>query len=244
VNKICLACKEFKEHYGKGLCKNCYGKKWRKDNPEYNKYYGKKWYKENPIYYKKWQKNNPEKVKNARKKYYLGNTYKEWAAENKEKIRKKNKKYYSENKEKAKEWAAENKEKIRKKNKKYYSENKEKAKIFRKKWQGNNPEKVREENFRRRTNGKIEKGVIAKIINENILKYGIITCEKCKKQCLSSYDYHVDHIVPISKGGTNDCGNLQVLCAYCNLNKHTEIADYRQISKNSQIFLTISGGEN
>ena len=218
MNKICLACKEFKEHYGKGLCKNCYGKKWRKDNPEYNKYYGKKWYKENPIYYKKWQKNNPEKVKNARKKYYLGNTYKEWAAENKEKIRKKNKKYYS--------------------------ENKEKAKIFRKKWQGNNPEKVREENFRRRTNGKIEKGVIAKIINENILKYGIITCEKCKKQCLSSYDYHVDHIVPISKGGTNDCGNLQVLCAYCNLSKHTEIADYRQNNKNNQMFLTISGGEN
>ena len=218
MNKICLACKEFKEHYGKGLCKNCYGKKWRKDNPEYNKYYGKKWYKENPIYYKKWQKNNPEKVKNARKKYYLGNTYKEWAAENKEKIRKKNKKYYS--------------------------ENKEKAKIFRKKWQRNNPEKVREENFRRRTNGKIEKGVIAKIINENILKYGIITCEKCKKQCLSSYDYHVDHIVPISKGGTNDCGNLQVLCAYCNLSKHTEIADYRQSNKNNQMFLTISGGEN
>jgi len=39
------------------------------------------------------------------------------------------------------------------------------------------------------------------------------------KQCGSWENLHVDHIKPLSKGGTNDEKNLQALCAKCNLSK-------------------------
>ena len=40
----------------------------------------------------------------------------------------------------------------------------------------------------------------------------------CKK-CGNAENLTVDHIVPISKGGTNDKDNLQALCGSCNSKK-------------------------
>lgn len=37
--------------------------------------------------------------------------------------------------------------------------------------------------------------------------------------CGFTQDLHVDHIVPLSRGGTNDLENLQMLCSRCNLSK-------------------------
>ncbi|MEO1503139.1 MAG: HNH endonuclease [Pseudomonadota bacterium] len=41
-------------------------------------------------------------------------------------------------------------------------------------------------------------------------------CAYCEKQC---YSPHVDHIVPVSRGGTHDLSNLTVACPACNLSK-------------------------
>ncbi|MHC4413322.1 MAG: HNH endonuclease [Planctomycetota bacterium] len=39
------------------------------------------------------------------------------------------------------------------------------------------------------------------------------------KDCGTSDDLTIDHIVPLSKDGTNDLNNLQVLCLSCNCTK-------------------------
>ena len=43
-------------------------------------------------------------------------------------------------------------------------------------------------------------------------------CHHCLKD-LRVVGYHVDHVVPIARGGTNDVKNLQLLCPKCNLRK-------------------------
>jgi 5-methylcytosine-specific restriction endonuclease McrA len=34
--------------------------------------------------------------------------------------------------------------------------------------------------------------------------------------------YHVDHIMPLCLGGTNEASNIQVLCPRCNIRKHSK----------------------
>lgn len=45
-------------------------------------------------------------------------------------------------------------------------------------------------------------------------------CQICGATVDDGAKLHVDHILPVSKGGTNDIRNLQILCEKCNLGKH------------------------
>lgn len=44
-------------------------------------------------------------------------------------------------------------------------------------------------------------------------------CQTCGASAASGADLHVDHILPISKGGTNEESNLRVLCSECNIGR-------------------------
>ena len=45
-------------------------------------------------------------------------------------------------------------------------------------------------------------------------------CQMCGRTVDDGIKLHIDHIVPFSKGGSNEMDNLQVLCHECNLAKH------------------------
>lgn len=46
-------------------------------------------------------------------------------------------------------------------------------------------------------------------------------CAICK--CSVKKFFHVDHVIPISKGGAHDADNIQILCAKCNLRKSNKM---------------------
>lgn len=41
--------------------------------------------------------------------------------------------------------------------------------------------------------------------------------------CKSKEKLHLDHIIPITKGGRNEVSNIQLLCSKCNISKSNKI---------------------
>jgi len=54
-----------------------------------------------------------------------------------------------------------------------------------------------------------------------VLERDNYTCQKCGRQA-SEARLEVDHIIPVSKGGTDEDSNLQTLCFECNRGKGGE----------------------
>jgi 5-methylcytosine-specific restriction endonuclease McrA len=54
-------------------------------------------------------------------------------------------------------------------------------------------------------------------VRADVLSIGC--CQYCGHGPKHGVTLHVDHIKPVSKGGTNDRSNLQALCELCNLGK-------------------------
>lgn len=56
-------------------------------------------------------------------------------------------------------------------------------------------------------------------LRHEVFKRDNYTCVECGARKEDGATLHVDHKIPVSKGGTDELDNLQTLCSKCNLNK-------------------------
>jgi 5-methylcytosine-specific restriction endonuclease McrA len=141
----------------------------------------------------------------------IGEVVREYQAVHKDRLSEKRDEYYIVNKpsilEKMRAYHSENKDRIADQHKQYRSANK--ALIA---------------NHARRRRAKV-KGAEGSHTADDVLK--ILEsqrrrCATCNKKLSDSgkAKYHIDHVMPLSKGGTNWPSNLQMLCPSCNLKKN------------------------
>jgi 5-methylcytosine-specific restriction endonuclease McrA len=149
---------------------------------------------------KKRYKENPEKKKQAVKQYKKNNP-------DKIKISVKN------NYEK-------NKTEILKKNAEWYKLNAEIKKERVSLWKKNNMNKVRVMRCNRRARKKLSPGSFTSAEIKQMLKQQKRKCVVCSINISKSY--HIDHIMPLIKGGSNNISNIQLLCPSCNLHKQAK----------------------
>jgi len=182
-------------------------KAWREANAERYKASQKAYQAANPEAVtgraRAWREANPEKGKKYRK-------------ENAEKLRESTKKWAEKNRERRREtnraWKQANKQRITQAQREYYLENREKILIFHKDYRDSNREKRKHwANFRRAK--QIGNGAF-RVTAKEIAKLRSQPCAYCGKP-----SEHIDHIIPISRGGTHSIGNLTGACASCNLSK-------------------------
>ena len=70
---------------------------------------------------------------------------------------------------------------------------------------------------------KYQRSLVTKGLREKIARRDNYTCQICGKYMPDGVGMHIDHIVPVSKGGKSVPSNLQVLCSKCNQSKSNKI---------------------
>ena len=66
---------------------------------------------------------------------------------------------------------------------------------------------------------KSQRKLMTKELRKQIMLRDNYTCQMCGKYMPDEVGLHIDHIIPISKGGKTVPSNLQVLCSKCNGHK-------------------------
>lgn len=122
--------------------------------------------------------------------------------------------YYYRHKEKCLEYQKLNKDRHNEVSRAWSKANPEKRAVSVNKWARENPEKVRNGCRRRRAKQAGAGGYFtAPQLEERIKFFG----NRCA-YCGGPYE-HVDHAIPLAKGGTNWPANLRPSCAKCNTKK-------------------------
>lgn len=162
----------------------------------------------------------------AENKKEISEAGKKWRAENQQSIIDRRKAYRAKNGEvinqKVREWREKNPDYTPPNSEayqeKWYEENKARLAPIRKAHFESNRGMYRANRLNRIAREKAAEGRHTARDVEKLLADQQHKCANCQI-CVKLIGYHVDHIQPLSKGGSNWPSNLQILCATCNLKK-------------------------
>lgn len=195
-----------------------------------------RWAAENPekkaASVRAFREKNADALKAKQKEYHA-----EWYAKNREAKLAQNKAYLRENRDVARKavakWRANNPEKAAEANRRWHEENPERRRENAKRkyhanpeqyksrnraWAAANPEAISARDARRRSREIEAPGTHTPADLKRILHAQGHRCPYCRCD-LRKTKKHLDHIMPLALGGSNDRTNLQYLCAHCNLSK-------------------------
>jgi len=127
-----------------------------------------------------------------------------------------------------KKWAANNKETVAASKLDYYERNRDEVIARSKKWVEDNPIKVRLAKADNRRKRRAARHAGRGCFTAEEFK---ALCERYGNRCLAcdgiEASLEADHVVPLTKGGSDNISNIQPLCGSCNRKKFVNIVDYR-----------------
>jgi len=202
-------------------------RKWRELNIEYVREQQRAAYAANPEPAKErariWYKANKERATEYNRAHYAAN--KEQYAERARAYRVANKEriaaYREANKERIAEqlrsWREANRDHIAEYDRAYREANKEQHRKWWRNWYIANPHKVKANTHRRRARKLQAEGTHTAADIQAQYKAQKGKCYYCAAKVGDTY--HVDHVIPLSRGGSNSPENLVIACPPCNLSK-------------------------
>lgn len=121
---------------------------------------------------------------------------------------------------KTRAWRAHNRQRALENCRKWREANRDKRIEYMKQWRLENPLASHVSNSKRRARLLEAGGSYTEQDVIEILHLQKRRCAYCKTKLDGKF--HVDHVIPISKGGSNGRNNLQICCPTCNLRKHAK----------------------
>lgn len=115
-------------------------------------------------------------------------------------------------------WKERNREELARKSREYYSDNKTLCDARNKARYHENPAPYIERARKYRARRRGAEGSFTQDDVNDLFRLQKGRCCGCRARLLDGY--HVDHIVALSRGGSNGRSNIQLLCAPCNHSKH------------------------
>lgn len=176
---------------------------------------------------RRYRQENADKVREANRRYRKDNLKKERARERRSYQNNKKGKtdYYQKNRDQkllyAKQYRENNREKIKQYNQAYGTRKREHERERLRRFRKNNPEKIKQYKHNRRALKLNAPGTHTAEDIQLIYDRQGGRCWWC--QCELNGEYHVDHRIPLSRGGSNDASNIVISCAVCNQSKYDKL---------------------